>query len=149
MLPKATTQPDAVALAKTAATGKGAAAVGALDSDAYPSLTAGSYVVYSGIHDSRKAATAALDTLEAQVRRGPRRAGRRDRLGLALQSRRRQGRRPRGPRRPRSESASGGQDTKKAFEESRKAPKTVGTGGKPPPTDNKPAAGGGDFEEIE
>lgn len=41
--------------------------------------------------------------------------------------------------------ASGGSDyAKKAA----KLPKTVGTGGAPPPKDNKPAAGGGDFEEI-
>lgn len=40
---------------------------------------------------------------------------------------------------------SGGNDyAKKAA----KLPKTVGTGGKPPPKDNKPAAGGGEFEEI-
>lgn len=31
---------------------------------------------------------------------------------------------------------------------SQKLPKVVGTGGKPPPKDNKPAAGGGSFEEI-
>ena len=31
---------------------------------------------------------------------------------------------------------------------SQKLPKTVGTGGKPPPKDNKPAAGGGDFQTI-
>ena len=32
--------------------------------------------------------------------------------------------------------------------QSQKLPKTVGTGGKPPPKDNKPAAGGGDFQTI-
>ena len=31
---------------------------------------------------------------------------------------------------------------------SQKLPKVVGTGGAPPPKDNKPAAGGGDFQEI-
>jgi hypothetical protein len=31
---------------------------------------------------------------------------------------------------------------------SQKLPKTVGTGGAPPPKDNKPAAGGGDFQTI-
>jgi hypothetical protein len=32
--------------------------------------------------------------------------------------------------------------------QSQKLPKTVGTGGKPPPKDNKPAAGGGSFQTI-
>ncbi len=32
--------------------------------------------------------------------------------------------------------------------QSRKLPKVVGTGGAPPPKDNKPAAGGGDFQTI-
>lgn len=32
--------------------------------------------------------------------------------------------------------------------QSRKLPKVVGTGGTPPPKDDKPAAGGGDFETI-
>ncbi|MEA2221441.1 MAG: hypothetical protein QOJ35_4067, partial [Solirubrobacteraceae bacterium] len=41
-----------------------------------------------------------------------------------------------------------GADTTKAFEKSKKAPKTVGTGGTPPPKDNKPAAGGSGFQEI-
>jgi hypothetical protein len=31
---------------------------------------------------------------------------------------------------------------------SQKLPKQVGTGGKPPPKDNKPAGGGSDFEDI-
>ncbi|MEY2515812.1 MAG: hypothetical protein QOJ89_3170, partial [bacterium] len=65
LLPKATTTTTAVAAAKTAATGKGAADVGALDADAYPSLTGGSYVVYSGVFDSTKAATAARAALTA------------------------------------------------------------------------------------
>lgn len=64
-LPKASTTPAQVAAAKTDATGKGVTAVGALDSDAYPSLTAGSYVVYSGVYDARKDAEAALSAVTA------------------------------------------------------------------------------------
>lgn len=43
------------------------------------------------------------------------------------------------------DSTSGADYAKKAA----KLPKTVGTGGKPPPKDNKPPAGGGSFEEIQ
>jgi hypothetical protein len=62
-LPKASTQPDAVAQAKTAAQGKGATAVGALDSDSYSSLDPGNYVVYSGVYGQKKQADAALGKL--------------------------------------------------------------------------------------
>lgn len=63
-LPKDSTQPSAVAAAKTAAQGKGAPAVGALDTDNYASLEGGSYVVYSGVFDQRKQAQAALAKLK-------------------------------------------------------------------------------------
>lgn len=63
-LPKDGTDPGAVTAAKTAATAKGAEDVGALDSDEYPSLDTGEYVVYSGVFDTKKAATAALKKLE-------------------------------------------------------------------------------------
>jgi hypothetical protein len=63
-LPKDGTDPAAVTAAKSAATGKGAKDVGALDSDEYPSLDTGEYVVYSGVFDTKKAATAALRKLE-------------------------------------------------------------------------------------
>lgn len=64
-LPKDGTEPAAIAQAKTDATAKGAADVGALDSDEYPSLDPGLYVVYSGVYASKKEATAALDALKA------------------------------------------------------------------------------------
>jgi len=38
--------------------------------------------------------------------------------------------------------------TKAYQKQSTKLPKVVGTGGKPPPKDNKPAAGGGSFQSI-
>ena len=50
--------------AKDDATGKGAADVGALDSDDFPSLPGGSYVVYSGVYDTKAEATKALDKLK-------------------------------------------------------------------------------------
>jgi hypothetical protein len=63
-LPKAGTDAAAVAAAKQAATAKGAADVGALDSDQYASLDGGQYVVYSGQYADRKAAGAALKTVK-------------------------------------------------------------------------------------
>lgn len=55
-LPKTGTQPAQVAQAKSAASGKGATDVGALDSDSYSSLDAGNYVIYAGVFDTRKQA---------------------------------------------------------------------------------------------
>ena len=49
----------------TAAQGKGAAAVGALDSDTFASLPAGNYVVYSGVFKGKAAAAKALKKLKA------------------------------------------------------------------------------------
>lgn len=63
-LPKASTQPDAVAQAKSAVQAKGAANVGALDADQYSGLTAGNYIVYSGVYDTQKQAQAALAGLK-------------------------------------------------------------------------------------
>ncbi len=62
-LPKDGTDAAAVAAAKQAATAKGAADVGALDSDRYGSLDPGEYVVFSGQSADRKAAAAALKAL--------------------------------------------------------------------------------------
>lgn len=63
-LSKDSTQPPAVAAAKTAAQGKGAADAGALDSDSYASLDGGNYIVYSGVFDKQKDAQAALAKLK-------------------------------------------------------------------------------------
>ena len=64
-LPKDGTTPEAIATAKTEATGQGATDVGALDSDAFASLDGGNYVIYSGVSTSKKAAEDALGTLKA------------------------------------------------------------------------------------
>lgn len=57
------TLPDAVSAAKDDVAAKGAPDVGALDSDSYPSLDPGSYVIYSGVFDSRKQAARAARKL--------------------------------------------------------------------------------------
>ncbi|MBA3748670.1 MAG: hypothetical protein H0W96_14430, partial [Solirubrobacterales bacterium] len=135
--------------AKAATAAKGAPAVGALDSDEHPSLTAGTYVVYSGIFDDEKAAKTALSRLRAKFAqaRVVRVATSSSPASSPSSS---GGDAPSAPGQPKTgEPSSAPQSTKKAFEESKRAPKTVGTGGKPPPKDNKAPAAGGDFEEIE
>jgi hypothetical protein len=65
VVPKEGATQDIVDAAKVAATSNGAANVGALDSDLYPSLDPGSYVIYSGRYSSRKPAVTALGKLGA------------------------------------------------------------------------------------
>lgn len=62
-LPQAGTTVSAVEAAKSAASGKGAKAVGALKSEEFSSLTAGSYVIYSGVYHKRGEAEKALNGL--------------------------------------------------------------------------------------
>jgi hypothetical protein len=59
-LPEAGTTVSAVQAAKSSATGEGAKSVGALKSEEFRSLTAGSYVIYSGVYHKRAEATKAL-----------------------------------------------------------------------------------------
>jgi hypothetical protein len=59
-LPESGTTVSAVQAAKFSATGKGAKSVGALKSEDFSSLTAGSYVIYSGVYHKRAEATKAL-----------------------------------------------------------------------------------------
>src|SRR6478736_5040512 len=63
-LAKAGTQPAAVAAAKSDAGSKGAAKVGALDSDSYASLAGGQYVIYSGVYKTQAEAAKALKGLK-------------------------------------------------------------------------------------
>ncbi len=65
VLPKDGTAPDAVAAAKAAATAKGAPGVGALDSDSFPSLDGGNYVIYAGVASSKADAQRSLDGVRA------------------------------------------------------------------------------------
>ena len=66
VLDKSGSDAAAVAKAKTDATGKGATAVGALDSDLYKSLPGGKYVVYSGVFTTKAQAAGALKKLKAK-----------------------------------------------------------------------------------
>jgi hypothetical protein len=63
-LPHSGTSVSAVESAKTAASGKGASAVGALASEEFSSLPAGSYVIYSGVYHQRAEAEKALGALK-------------------------------------------------------------------------------------
>jgi hypothetical protein len=63
-LPKSGTTVSAVEQAKAAASAKGAKAVGALKSEDFSSLTAGSYIVYSGVYHKRSEAQKALSSLK-------------------------------------------------------------------------------------
>jgi hypothetical protein len=62
-LPQSGTSVSAVEAAKTAATSKGAKAVGALKSEEFSSLTAGTYVIYSGVFHKAAEAEKALPGL--------------------------------------------------------------------------------------
>lgn len=63
-LPKQGSSASDVASAKSDVTAKGAADVGALDSDQYPTLPGGSYIIYSGVFDTKAEATKALGGLK-------------------------------------------------------------------------------------
>ena len=63
-LPLASTQASAVEAAKSAAEGKGAKSVGALKSDEFAELPAGSYIVYSGKYAKKAEAQKALGPLK-------------------------------------------------------------------------------------
>ena len=63
-LPQSGTTVSAVEAAKSAASGKGAKGVGALKSEEFSSLSAGSYVIYAGIDRSKGAAEKALGSLK-------------------------------------------------------------------------------------
>ncbi len=59
-LPQSGTAVSAVEAAKSSASAKGAKAVGALKSEEFSSLTAGSYVIYSGVYHKKSEAEKAL-----------------------------------------------------------------------------------------
>ena len=148
-LPKDGNQPAAVAAAKSAAAAKGAPAVGALDSDEFSGLAGGSYLVYSGVYASKKAATKALARLKGKFP-GARVVHVSAGGGGGASS------------------ASGGSDKgatpqkvskqqlkqlnnlspQQYQKQSQKLPKKVATPGKPPPKDNKKAGGGSGSVEI-
>jgi hypothetical protein len=65
-LAESSTQASAVSAAKTAASGKGAPAVGALASSEYSSLPSGNYVIYSGVDKTKAQAEKALTGLKSK-----------------------------------------------------------------------------------
>ena len=145
-LPKDGTDAAAVKAAKDAAAGNGAADVGALDSDEYPSLDPGNYVVYSGVYATKKEATAALkdvkgDFPDATVVKVSSSDGTADAES------------------DEEASTSSSSDTKaledlnkasgdEYVEQSKKLKDETAIEGPPPPKDNKPAGGGDDGETI-
>lgn len=150
--PKDGTTPQQVQQAKSAAQSKGAANVGVLVSDDFPSLTAGQYILYSGDYASKAEAQKALDGLSAnfpdatviQVSKTAAAAEAGAAAGAAKEK-------------SSGGSTSGGAadppaavqnlqnstSTKDYVNKSKKLPDKVGTGGAPPAKDNK-APGGGD-----
>ena len=136
-LPKDGTEASAVATAKSDAEAKGAGDVGALDSDGFDGLPAASYIVYSGVFDTKAQAKKALAKLKGDfggakvVKVVPAGGG-----GSAKTV-------DKGALKE-LESASPNDYSKK----SRKLPDKLKTEGKPPPKDNKKPGGGGDVETI-
>ncbi|HEY7933464.1 MAG TPA: hypothetical protein VID48_06520 [Solirubrobacteraceae bacterium] len=63
-LPESTTQASAVQAAKATASGKGATQVGAVRSADFSSLSAGNYVIYSGVYQKKAEAQKALAALK-------------------------------------------------------------------------------------
>jgi len=63
-LPRSGSSVSAVEAAKTAASAKGAKGVGALRSEEFASLTAGNYVIYSGVYPKKAEAVKALAGLQ-------------------------------------------------------------------------------------
>jgi len=134
------TDAAAVAAAKKAATDNGVPAVGALDSTDHPTLTAGSYVVYSGVFSTRDLAGDALGKVRASFADAA--------IVQVATTAPSESAGSASPSKQATTTTDKPASTGNAFEESKKAPKTVGTGGKPPPKDDKPAAGGGGFQDI-
>jgi hypothetical protein len=150
-LPKDGTDAAAVQAAKDAATGKGAADVGALDSDEYPSLDPGNYVVYSGVYATKKEATAALkgvkaDFPDAEVVKvsSSEGASADDAAAAAAATGAKSADTADSKELEQLNNASGD----KYVEESKKLKDTTAIEGAPPPKDNKPAGGGDDGETI-
>ena len=148
-LPEATTQPPAVAAAKSAATAKGAGSVGALKSDDYSNLTPGSYIVYSGVYTSRAQAQRALKGVAAKFPgasvievngSGGSAASSSSSSGSSGSSGSSSGGSAKPPAAITQLRSTG---SGKSFEQKSKSlPKQLGTGGAPPPTDTQAPGGG-------
>ena len=135
-LAKAGTQPAAVAAAKSDAGSKGAAKVGALDSDSYASLAGGQYVIYSGVYKTQAEAAKALKGLKKKfpqakvIHVAQSGGGSASATGPAATVTRQQ---------LNSLNNTSGSDY---FKKSSKLPKKIAIPGPPPPTDKKAPGGG-------
>jgi hypothetical protein len=138
-LEKASTTPDAVAAAKTAATTAGAPDVGALDTDAVEGPDAGAYLVYSGTYDTRADARDALRDLRDEfpdaevVQIGTTAPAETD---AEVQS-------------DEELKAQQNRSPEEAQQEIRKAPDKLRSEGEAPPKDNKEPGGGTEATELE
>ena len=150
-LPKRGTDAAAVAAAKQAAVAKGATGAGALDSDAYGTLSPGRYVIFAGTYTDRKAAKAGLAKLKASFpaatvvevaeRAQPRAASSGSASGTGKAKAPSKAEQAAGSKAIQDIQNATGKDYSK---KSAKLPKTLVTPGKLPPKDNKPAGGGTD-----
>jgi hypothetical protein len=144
-LHKDSTQPAAVAAAKSAAQGKGAPKVGALNSDDYPSLDGGNYVIYSGVYNSQKDAQKALAGVKksfpgAKVVHVSKNGGgggdKTNTKGATTLS-------------PKQLQDLSNQSGANYFKKAAKLPKVIATPGKAPPKDNKAPGGGSGGQTIQ
>jgi hypothetical protein len=138
-LPKDGTQPSAVNAAKAGAASKGAAGVGALDSDSFASLDAGNYVIYSGNFPSKSEADGALDGVkgsfpDAKVVKVSSTSG--DDSGSGSDDE------------PAATPTPKPKTPEEAQQNTKKAPAKVETEGTPPPKDNKKPGAGTDSTTI-
>jgi hypothetical protein len=140
-LSKDSADPSKVAAAKSDASGKGAADVGALDSDEYGSLTPNQYVVYSGVFKSKGEATKALGKLKKDFPKAKvvhvSASGAAPVINSAKAKADKQ-------KLQQLQNLSGSDYSK----QSRKLPKTLELPGKAPPKDNKQGGGGSGFQTI-
>lgn len=140
-LPKDGTTPEAVAAAKNEATAQGAADVGALDSDQFPSLGGASYVIYSGVASSEDDARDALDGLQANFP---------DATVVEVSDQAPAAATPT-PAAKSDADLEQEEETRtpeEAQKEIRKAPSSVESEGTPPPADDEEPGDGSDVDEI-
>lgn len=148
-LDKASSAVADVDSAKSEAEAAGAEEVGALDSDDWPSIDPGLYVIYSGVYTGKKAKADAQKALKKLKKDFP------DAQVVEVSGGEvpgAQGTKPEEQVQEVDDSAL--EDLQNATgeeqqEKSAKLPPTLGTGGEPPPTDEGEAGGGTDSEVIE
>jgi hypothetical protein len=140
-IPKEGTPVADVTAAKTAAAGKGASDVGALDSDDYASLDSGNYVIYAGIFNTRKQARKALGKLKKKFP---------DARVVAVSSSSGGGAAKKGTVDKSKLEDLKGSSPEEYQKKSKKLPDETKLPGKAPPKDNKkPGGGSGGGETIE